>query len=94
MQRGTDGQWFAYRAAMTGSREECIAYAREFAAEQREAGVVATRITVQTRAGQNIFEARVNIYRDGGRDNTESVWEPAMQGGHETDNDWESTPQD
>lgn len=47
-QRGSQGEWFSYPAAMTGSEVECMEYAEQFAREQ--AGVPGTRITVQTRA--------------------------------------------
>ena len=58
-QRGMQGQWFAYRAAMTGTEADCRAYAASFAAEQRAAGVVGTRIVVLTRGGQCVAEYAV-----------------------------------
>ena len=51
-QRGMQGEWFAYPAAVTFSAEsEARQYAQAFAASQSAAGVVGTRITVQTRGG-------------------------------------------
>ena len=50
-QRGLQGEWFSHPAAKTGSEDECVAYAEAFAAEQRAAGVVGTRITVIARKG-------------------------------------------
>ena len=52
-QRGSTGQWnVIYPAAMTtDSVYEAIAYAMAFQAAQETAGVVGTRITVQTRWG-------------------------------------------
>jgi len=47
LQRGEAGQWFAHRAAMTGTEAEARQYAARFALEQR--GVPGTTITVQTR---------------------------------------------
>jgi hypothetical protein len=57
-QRGMKGQWFAYPAAMTGSEDEARKYASEFASSQRDAGVVGTRITVQTRGGSVVHVER------------------------------------
>lgn len=49
-QRGMQGQWFSYPAAATfEDLEEAKAYAEEFAAEQRAAGVAGTRINVFSR---------------------------------------------
>ena len=59
-QRGGDGKWFAYRAAMTTADEsEAREYARDFAANQAAAGVVGTRINVLTRGGKHVAEYRV-----------------------------------
>lgn len=53
MQRGMDGRWHSYRAAGTfGSELEAREYAEAFASDQRVAGVVGTKITVQTRGGR------------------------------------------
>ena len=48
-QRGHQGQWFRYPAAMTGSLVEALAYAHQFAHEQRAVG--GTRILVIARKG-------------------------------------------
>ena len=48
-QRGMQGEWFAYPAAMTGTEAECRKYAEQFAASQRVAGVVGTKIVVESR---------------------------------------------
>lgn len=49
-----DGQWFRYRSSFTGSETECRRYADEFATEQRNAGVVGTRIRVVTRGSLGV----------------------------------------
>lgn len=60
-QRGPQGEWFSYRAAMTTEDEtEAREYAEKFAASQSAAGVVGTRINVLTRGGRNVAEYRVN----------------------------------
>ena len=51
-QRGTKGEWFSHSAAMTGSEQEAREYAESFAKNQRDSGVVGTRITVQSRGGK------------------------------------------
>lgn len=49
-QRGNDGRWFSYPAAATFSEEaDARSYAERFAASQRAAGVVGTRINVLSR---------------------------------------------
>lgn len=54
-QRGGNGQWFRYPAALTTADEaEAVAYAERFAAEQTAAGVVGTRILVLTRKGDRV----------------------------------------
>lgn len=59
-QRGMQGQWFAYPAAMTTESEsEAREYAEQFAAEQRAAGVLGTRIVVETRGRKFIAEYKV-----------------------------------
>lgn len=59
-QRGIDGQWFHYPAAMTTADEvQARKYAEDFAASQRAAGIVGTRINVLTRGGKNVAEYRV-----------------------------------
>lgn len=62
MSRGVDGKWFAFRAAGTfADAESAIGYAREFASEQRVAGVSGTRIAVVSRKGaREVFSANVN----------------------------------
>ncbi len=53
MQRGTQGQWFAYPAAATFEDEAtAVAYAERFAAEQ--ARIPGTRILVVTRKGKRL----------------------------------------
>lgn len=60
--RGHNGEWFGFPAAATfAALEDATTYAREFAAEQRAAGVASARITVLTRGNSNVFEARVNV---------------------------------
>lgn len=51
-QRGSQGQWFAYRAKRFATETDAIAYAEAFAAEQ--AGVPGTRIVVTQRKGQRL----------------------------------------
>jgi hypothetical protein len=52
-QRGGQGQWFRYPAALTTADEaEAIEYAERFAAEQ--AGVSGTRILVLARKGDRL----------------------------------------
>lgn len=59
-QRGMQGEWFAYPAAMTTDSEQSAKeYAEQFAAEQRAAGVVGTRIVVETRGRQFVAEYHV-----------------------------------
>lgn len=59
-QRGNDGKWFAYPAAMTCDSETVArAYAEKFANEQTADGVVGTRINVLTRGGRSVAEYRV-----------------------------------
>ena len=59
-QRGLQGEWFAYPAAMTTTTEiEARAYADAFALSQRTAGVLGTRIVVLTRGGRFVSEHRV-----------------------------------
>ena len=49
-QRGSQGEWFRYRAAATfGNETDARQYAEQFAAEQ--AGVGGTKILVLTRKG-------------------------------------------
>lgn len=60
MQRGMRGEWFGHPAAATfASESEARAYAEEFAAEQRAAGVAGTRITVQTRGNKTVASVTV-----------------------------------
>ena len=59
LQRGMNGQWFAHRAAMTGTETEARIYAEKFATEQTNAGVTGTRIVVRTKGGKSIAEMRV-----------------------------------
>lgn len=48
--RGGDGEWFDFPTAATFSSEpEARAYAAQFAAEQRAAGVTTARIEVRSR---------------------------------------------
>jgi hypothetical protein len=55
-QRGGDGQWFRYPAAATFTDEaEAIAYAEQFAADQKAAGVTATRFLVLARKGDQLI---------------------------------------
>jgi hypothetical protein len=49
-QRGLRGQWFAYPATTFGDEQAARKYAEQFAADQRAAGVVGTRIVVVSRA--------------------------------------------
>jgi len=60
-QRGGQGEWFRHPAAMTTDNEsEAIEYAEQFAAEQKAAGVVGTRILVLARKGDRLIrEIRV-----------------------------------
>lgn len=59
-QRGMRGQWFAYPAAMTTDSEQAAKeYAAQFADAQRSAGVVGTRIVVETRGRQFVADYRV-----------------------------------
>jgi hypothetical protein len=53
-QRGGQGQWFRYPAAVTTTSEaDAIAYAEQFAAEQQ--GVPGTRILVLARKGDRLI---------------------------------------
>lgn len=56
VQRGGQGEWFSYPAAMAGSEAECREYAAAFAVEQR--GVGGTRIVVRTRGNKPVAEFR------------------------------------
>jgi len=53
-QRGGDGKWFAHPTAATFATEDAARkYAESFAAEQRAAGVIGTRINVLSRAARD-----------------------------------------
>lgn len=49
MQRGSQGEWFGYRACRFDTEAAAVAYAESFAAEQQ--GVPGTRIVVRRRKG-------------------------------------------
>lgn len=59
-QRGGDGTWFRYPAAMTATNEsDAVKYAEQFARNQ--AGVAGTRILVLARKGDRLIrEFRVS----------------------------------
>lgn len=48
-QRGMDGRWFAHSAKTFANEQAARDFAERFAAEQRAAGVVGTRINVLSR---------------------------------------------
>lgn len=52
-QRGSQGQWFAYRGRGFATEDEAIAYAEEFADQQ--VGVPGTRIVVTARKGGKVI---------------------------------------
>ena len=64
VQRGTDGKWFAHRAAATfASEPEARQYAEAFSIEQAQ--IAGTKITVQTRGGQVVASYRTQATIDG-----------------------------
>ena len=54
-QRGADGNWFKYPAAMTGTLDEADKYAKKFAEDQT--GVGGTKILVVARKGNVVIRS-------------------------------------